>query len=218
VGLITSEINFFGGKLQRTSVKSVLGTKRRMTMKKTIHLTLVMLYVIILSACATTTSEPTDKMLKPGDKIGNMTVEKHSMSTKYPDIWDYCTYQPEDKEPGIKTIDCEVPLISRMQIELGWGAKDATILDSNWNAMAWKLYIDDYPIDLNEFGKWNDSGRPDLGVTNVMRVWILDLNNISSGRHTLRYLWTSKISIDDGFDVYAPGTYEQVVNFTVLEK
>jgi hypothetical protein len=189
-----------------------------MTMKKFVYLTLIMLFVIILGACTKATPELADRMLKPGDKIGNMTVEEHSMSTKYPDIYDFCTYQPEETEPGIQTTDCNVPLISKMQIDFGWGAKDATMLDSNWDAMAWELYIDGYQIDLDEFGQWSERGRPDLGVNRYARGWILDLNKISPGKHTLRYLWTSEISIDDGFNVYIPGTYEHIVNFTVLEK
>lgn len=186
-------------------------------MKKLVYLTLFVLFATVLVSCARATPELAVGMLKPGDKIGDMTVEKHSMSTKYPDPWDYCAYQTEEKEPGTQTVDCDVPLVPRMQITFGWGAKDATILDSNWGAMTWELHIDGYWINLDEFEQWSDSGRPDLGVNQNARGWILDLNNLSPGKHTLRYSWTSTIAIDDGFDVYAPGTYEHIVNFTVLE-
>jgi hypothetical protein len=187
-------------------------------MKKLVCLALSVLFAIVLVSCAKATPELAKGMLKPGDKIGNMTVEEHAMSTKYPEIWDYCAYQPEEKEPDTQTIDCDIPVISRMEIGFGWGAEDITILDSNWAAMAWELHIDGYQINLDEFGQWSENGRPDLGVCQSARGWILDLNNLSPGKHTLRYLWTSEISIDDGFDVYAPGTYEHIVNFTVLEE
>lgn len=187
-------------------------------MKKLAYLAFVILIIIAFSACSTIKSEQEKWMVKTGEKIGNMTLEKHSMSTKYPDLWDYCAYQAEEKEPGTQTVDCDVPLIPILQISFGWGAKDDTILDANWSAMTWELYIDGYQIDINEIEQWSDSGRPDLGVYQSIRGWILDLNNLSPGEHTLRYLWTSEIPIDDGFDVYQPGVYEHVVNFTVSEK
>jgi hypothetical protein len=186
-------------------------------MKYLVYLTLFVLVSAAFVSCVSATPELSDGMLKPGEKIGNMTLEEHSMSTKYPDIYDYCIYQPEETQPGTQTTECNVPLIPRMQIDFGWSARDATILDSDWDAMAWELYIDGYQIDLAEFGQWSESGRPDLGVNGCARGWILDLNNISPGKHTLRYLWTSETSIDDGFNVYAPGTYEHIMNFTVPE-
>jgi hypothetical protein len=187
-------------------------------MKKFGFLTFIMLLVIAVNSCARVTPEPVAEMLKPGDKIGAMTVEEHSMSTKYPDLWDYCAYQPEGKQPGTQTIDCDVPPIPKMQFEFGWSAKDSTVLESNWNAMTWELQIDDLQIDLDEFSQWSDSGRPDLEVNQSARGWILDLNDPSPGKHTLWYLWTSEIPIDDGFDIYQPGTYQYIVNFTVVEK
>ena len=180
-------------------------------------LTLITICSTLLASCANA-SPIKEAMLKPGDKIGEMVVEKHSMSTRYPDLWDYCAFQSEETAPGTQTIECDVPLIPRMQISIGWGAKESAILDTNWDAMMWELRIDGYQIDLDETEPWSDSGRPDLGVYQYARGWVLDLNNLTPGKHTLKYTWTSTIPIDDGFDVYQPGTYEHIVNFTVAEK
>ena len=182
------------------------------------QLTLVTIVVIILASCATATQKAEDAMLIPGDNIGTMTVEDHAMSTKYPSLWEYCSFQTENSTPGTQTLDCEVPLTPRMQVEIGWDAKDSTILDSNWDAIEWELHIDDHQINLDKFSRLSDTGRTDLGITHSSRHWIIDMNNLSPGKHTLRFLWKSEATIDDGYDVYQPGTYEYVVNLTVAEK
>ena len=184
-------------------------------MKKIVCLTLVMLFVVILGACAKATPQAVEGMLKPGDKIGNMTVEIDTINSSYPVIWDFCEYQPEETEPAIQTIDCNVPLASGVNINFGWNAK-AAMLASNWDAMAWELYIDGSKIDLEGFG-WHEVDAPEIGANIKGRVWFVDLTNPSVGKHTIRYLWKSKISIDDGSAVYSPGTYEHVVNFTVIK-
>ena len=178
-------------------------------MKRITYIIFLAGIVVIVSACA---------QIKPGDNIGSMTVEEHSMSTRYPDIYDYCIYSPEGNKPSTQLAECNIPLTSRIQVHIGWSANDKTSLNSNWDAMTWEMYIDNHQIALDEFGQWSDSGRPDLGVNNFVRGWILDINNVSPGKHTLRYSWTSEIAIDDGLIVHQPGTYEHVVNFTVAEK
>src|SRR5512136_765212 len=47
---------------------------RRMTMKKPVHLTLIVLFVFILGACATATPQSNDEMINPGDKIGDFLI------------------------------------------------------------------------------------------------------------------------------------------------
>ena len=48
------------------------------------------------------------------------------------------------------TSDCDVPLVSGLDIGFGWMAKE-TKFASNWDAMAWELYIDGYKLDLEGF-------------------------------------------------------------------
>ena len=171
-------------------------------MKKLVCLTLLVLFATVLASCAGATPQQVD-------------VEEHDMNGRiYPDLRDYCgEYQRSEKEPGTATVDCEVPLLPRIQIGFGWGAKDLTLLQANWSAMTWELHIDDHQINLNEFGQWNSGDQEAL-----YRGWALDLVNLSPGKHTLRLLWKSETPIDDGFDIYAPGMYESIVNFTVLEE
>ena len=91
------------------------------------------------------------------------------------------------------------------------------MLASNWEAMTWEMYIDDYEIDLDSFG-WFERESVMYGENPRERIWLVTLTNPSPGEHSMRYLWTSKTAIDDGFKVYQPGTYEYVLNFTVIDQ
>ena len=187
-------------------------------MKKLVWLTLFVLFANLIVACAKATPEVVEGMLKPGDKIGDMTVEEHLTSTSYPPLRDYCGPYFEEKEPGTHTVDCDVPLSSRVLIDFGWGAKDKTTFESNWSSMTWKFYIDGYQINLGQFRQLEARGKSETGVIQIGRSWIIELINLSPGKHTLRLSWTSEKPIDDGFDVYPAGTYESIKNFTVAEK
>ncbi len=184
-------------------------------MKKFFYLTLVFSFVFILGACTKNKSEPVEEAIKPGDKIGEMTVEQ-STEIPYPNIWWFCEFGPDRLEPFSYVTECEVPLVSSLDIGFGWIAKESK-LAPNWDAMTWELYIDDYEIDLESFD-WFEYEYTAKGEDNRSRDWIITLKNLAPGGHTFRYSWTSEVAIDDGFNVYQPGTYEQVVNFTVLEK
>lgn len=184
-------------------------------MKINIYKALFVLLIIIVSACAQTKSEPLKGIIKPGDKIGDMTVEQGS-TVPYPLIWQFCEMGPEEFEPSSHTTDCEVPLVSSLDIYLGWFAKESKFA-SNWETITWELYIDEYKINLEEF-KLFEKIFIVKGDDSKERRWIITLKNLSPGEHTLRQSWIMKTAVDDGFNVYQPGTYELVVNFTVLEK
>jgi len=179
-------------------------------MRTLVYLTLVALLSLTLVSCA----KP-----KPGVKVGDMAVEEHSTFQNVPELAKYCgDYYLFGNEPGAQTFDCEVPLTSKANIAFGWNAKDTTVLDTNLNTMTWELYIDEYQISLDEFEPSNTGGNDIAGNRVKARVWTIDLVNISPGKHTFRLLRKSAVPIDDGFNVHAPGTYENIVNFTVLEK
>jgi hypothetical protein len=183
-----------------------------MNMKK-LHNLMLLLFAVLLMSCARATPEQ-------GGTTRKITVEEHAGGTRSPDLAEYCSgYQSMGMEPGVHTIDCEVPLLPRLQVAFGWGAKDTAILDSNWNAMTWELHIDGQQINLGLFTPWSETSSGIVGSQTLeLRGWRLDLVNLSPGKHSLRLLWRSETPIDDGFDVYPAGTYENIVNFTVLEK
>ena len=182
-------------------------------MKKSATLIIFVLFVIILNAC--TKADSLKGVIKPGDKIGEMTVEQ-STEIPYPNIWWFCEIGPDEQEPLSFTTDCEVPSVSSLDISDGWFAKESKF-SSNWDVMTWEWYIDGYQIDLESFD-WFEYEYVAKGDDNLSRTWIITLKDLSPGKHIFRFSWTSDVAVDDGFNVYQPGTYERVVNFTVLEK
>ena len=178
-------------------------------MKKLPYLTLFVLSAYLLVSCAGIAP----KLVEPGGKIGDMTVENHVTKRIYPAIWIYCDPGVPRTTPGTSTIDCEVPVgISGLAIEFGWEAQDETILESNLETIKWEMYIDGHQINVDAFESSLQNFSDGTG-----RNWIIDLVNPAPGKHTLRLLWKTEERIDDGFGIYRPGTYEDIVNFTVLE-
>lgn len=207
-------------------------------MKRFFCLTFIALLVVILTACATPTQTlptnaptptrisstnaptqtliPSKGMIRPGNKIGEMTIERNE-SKHYYWIFDSCNLN-WTITPHSQTMECTVPELAVVGVGEFWGA-EKTKLESNWKAMSWELYIDDYPIALDEFG-WSDISYFDAsaGFDVTYRHWNVILRNLSAGRHTIRSSWSQKISINDGWDDYPPGKYEFIANLTVTEK
>ena len=48
--------------------------KRRKTMKRLVYLIPVVMFGVILSACASKTPQPSDEMINPGDRIGDSLI------------------------------------------------------------------------------------------------------------------------------------------------
>ena len=178
--------------------------------------TLIVLFTAILAACAIAIPEQFKGVIKPGDKIGEMTIEQGEPALPYPYLWQFCEYMPDKHEPTASTADCDVPQMSGVAIVFGWIAKE-TNFALNWDAMTWELSIDGYKIDLAAF-EWYEFDYPAHGEDNKDQRWIVNLKQLSPGTHTLRLSFKSKVALDDGFNIYQPGTYEHTVNFTVLEK
>lgn len=186
-------------------------------MKKTSLLSFnIILLVFSLVSCSISQQifSSTGESVQPGDKIGDMTVEQ-STEIPYQNIWFFCEVI-DRYEPFSVSTECEVPYVSNLDVSLGWIAKESELV-SNWNAMTWEMSIDDHPIDLDAF-EWFETDYRVKGENNKQRNWIITLKNLTPGVHTLRQSWTSRVAVDDGWNVYQPGTYEQVVEFTVLQK
>ena len=155
-----------------------------------------------------------NETLKPGDKIGEMFVEQ-SNEIPNQNIRNFCEYIDE-YEPFSASTECEVPLMSSLDISFGWMAKESKFA-SNWDEITWELYIDENKIDLDAYD-WFETEFKVKGENNKQRAWVITLKNLTPGVHTLQQTWTSRVAVDDGWNVYQAGTYQQVVKFTVLEK
>ena len=185
-------------------------------MKKFSYLLLIVLIAFNLLSCNMSKKilSGNDETIKPGDKIGEMIVEQ-STEIPYQNIWFFCKYEDE-YEPFSSSTECEMPSVSSLDISLGWIAKESK-LDTNWEKMTWEMYLDDHKIDLEAFD-WFETVFKVKGENNKQRTWIITLKNLTPGVHTLMQSWTSRTAVDDGWNVYQAGTYQQVIKFTVLEK
>jgi hypothetical protein len=183
-------------------------------MKKLAYLTLFVLSAIISASCAKATPEVVEGMLNPGGKIGSMTVKEHSPFSVTPNLAKYCgQYFIDEIEAVTSTVDCAVPSLSSLRIDIGWGTVNETTLNSNWSEMTWEMQIDDHPINLDQFEQHDVRG-----AGRVSRGWTIDLVDLSPGKHVIRVVWQAETPIDDGFDTYVAGRHEHILNLTVAEK
>jgi predicted esterase len=185
-------------------------------MKRVYCLFFSVLVAVIMASCTNNPFGSVKGIIKPGEKIGEMTVEQGAPTLIRPYIWQFCADIPDVHTPNTSTANCDVPMMSGVTIPFGWLAKESKFA-SNWDAMTWELSLDSYKIDLEAFD-WYESDYPAHGEGNKSRKWLINLKNLSPGEHTLRMSWKSKLAVDDGLNIYQPGTYEHRVNFTVLAK
>jgi hypothetical protein len=156
---------------------------------------------------------------QPGASIGEMPLR--SGGSEGPPIWAFCV--PAFLNPGVTTTECAVPPLPELAVGHGWFSADEALRDSNWEAMAWELYLDGQQVDLEAFGTY-DGDLPQTGlpgydpgdeVITKLRSWDVVLGNPTVGAHTLRSVLHVSEQIDDGFHVTEAGTYELVATFTV---
>jgi hypothetical protein len=202
-------------------------------MKRFAMLTFTGLLALMLAACAQIspatappqnqtgtmppqTPVPGEGMIKPGGKIGEMTLEQGAPTLPYPYLWQFCDNMPDKHEPTTSSSECKVPHMSGVTITLGWLARESK-LASNWDAMTYELSIDGDEIDLEAFEPY-ESDYSTHGENNKSLQWLLNLRNLAPGAHTLQIKQTMETAVDDGMNVYQPGVYEHEVHFTVLEK
>lgn len=181
-------------------------------MKRRTILSLVLLIVVILVACSPSNSSVDG--IRPSEKIGKMRVNRYG-HTDATLIWDYCQV-PTFSEPGLQTVDCQVPTVSELFIGLGLYGLDKPQREALWEARTWELRIDGYPVDLEAFNIADFQQELD-GVTTQHRIWRIRLRNIPPGEHSLHYVMHVNQAVDGDPTAQPPGTYELLVNFTVEE-
>ena len=181
-----------------------------MLSNKTIPLFLLIL--IFLVSCSP--SDSSAGLIRPSEKIGKMRVNRYG-HTDATLIWEYCPI-PIFSEPGIQTVECSVPMVSELFIGLGIYGMDKPQREALWEARTWELTIDGYPVDLQSFNI-ADFDREGQGETTHHRIWRIRLRNIPPGEHSLHYVMLVDQTVDGDPTAQSPGTYELVVNFTVVE-
>jgi hypothetical protein len=138
-------------------------------MKKKLSLLLVLLAIGLTSACsgAVTTNRDVNKMIEPGDKIGDFVV-----TTGEQGKFTY-GFSVDCSELGSNTAySCKATVGD--VINVSTGLSDTTgmgNLDDIWTHSNYQLFIDDRPVDLAAFGTI-DYNHPQVGVIRFANVVI----------------------------------------------
>jgi predicted esterase len=113
-------------------------------------------------------------MLKPGDKVGDMTV--NTMTGDEADtawLGQYCDLSVSGEFPVSVERDCRIPPLT--SVHFGLGTPEGV-----WEERKWEVHIDGQPVDLEAFGTM----VMDFG-SGPTRMWRLGLQNLTPGAHTL---------------------------------
>jgi hypothetical protein len=130
-------------------------------------------------------------------------------------LWDHCIGEMP-AEPGISTVECDVPWVDELFIGYGIRGVDESQRDALWEARSWELYIDGHAVDLPAFNIVDFAGDSS-GTDYFFRLWRIRLRKIPDGVHTLRYVMHVNHEVEGDPDPRAVGTYELIVNFNFNE-
>lgn len=138
-------------------------------MKKSVYLTLIVLFVLSLGACTTEKLQSSKSMINPGDKIGDFLIttgdgEDVIFVTKI-----HCPY---DKRTQIET--CTQFVGEKVNVGLGIFADIPTgkTLDELWSEQTHEMMIEGHPVNLQAFGSI-DFNNPMVGTVRVWNVVIV---------------------------------------------
>jgi len=170
----------------------VLGHVNLTAMSRTIgRAALALAMTALLAGCGPVTdgsaSPQPGGLLRPGAELDGMRLATgDERDTTIFDI----SCDPIIPQPGIHQRNCEVPQLQRLMVGYGNIAASPELLEQEWRAQQWQLFLDGQGVDLAAFGTLAD--RPYVGA-NVgggawIRLWAVTLVNPTPGQHTLRYL------------------------------
>jgi hypothetical protein len=147
-------------------------------MRRLAYLTIIVLFATTLGACAQATPQASDKMINPGDKIGDFLIT----TGKEGDVtytWDLdCVKKGEGEN-----YSCKSTVGTKVNVSMGvyatFSGKD---LDAVWSEHTYKMFINDRPVNLEAFGSI-DVLHPRAGK---MRHWNVVIVAAKPGEITLR--------------------------------
>ena len=132
-------------------------------MKKLVFLTLIVLFAVIVGACAGATQEPTIEAINPGDKIGDFLITTGDEEVVASSFDQKCSKQG-DEEKYI----CENIVGKDINASLGiYDDQYTGKLDELWSNHTYEMTINDRPVNLQAFGSI-DRKHPTVGM---MRHW-----------------------------------------------
>jgi dienelactone hydrolase len=168
--------------------------------------------------------------LKPGDKVGEMTLVKGpgKFGPETPPWAAFCNVSPEEDattgtaNPGVYFVECNIPFVPKLYIGFPWLTRDEKLRDSIWAAATEEHYLNDQLIDEAAFGTFDtDFPMADPNTTNKdmvakIRAWNILLDNLTPGEFWLREVYHAHQTLAIGFGSTIPaGTYDITWKITV---
>jgi len=146
--------------------------------------------VIAASITASFSFGATVSPLRPGDRVGRMTLAKATVATADEKLFDTC--DPVILRNGRYRRQCGLlPRVRRLFIGYGVFAVPREI-GRLWTMTTWLAWLDGHRVALQKFGISDRTlyNFPPAGGKDVtLREWRLMLLGVTPGRHTLRYRW-----------------------------
>lgn len=189
------------------------------------------LFSLILAGCVQPTAASTTQPLKPGDKIGEMLLTEGPVpfDLKLPVYVHFCNANPALEmdaivaKPGVYTVECYMPLLSKLHIGRGWVASDEKLRDEDWSAIRTELYVNRQLVDQEAFGSLDADvpvqavpGEEASAVINVkLRVWNVALEQLAPGLLTMRYVWHVDRDLLYGQASLPAGVYDITYKITI---
>jgi hypothetical protein len=133
-------------------------------MKRLVFPSLVVMFVIVFSACSGTTPQPVDEPITPGGKINDLLI-----TTGDGEDVTYVTqlHCPYEESTGIES--CELPVGTKVNISQGIFAPPSgeMTLDEVWSGMTYEMTIEGYAVDIEAFGTVEFQNQ----LVGTVRVW-----------------------------------------------
>jgi len=166
--------------LDKNSFRSDLHhLQRRMTMKKSVHLSLSVLCIFLLIACEKEKTQSSPEVINPGDKIGNFLITTGDSEGVTFMTFLHCAVSND-------TETCEVPVGTKINVSNGIYDPDLSSgmnLDELWSDHTYEMSIEGYPVNLKAFGSI-DKTHPYAGI---VRHWNVVVVSDKPGKVTTNY-------------------------------
>jgi hypothetical protein len=170
---------------------------------------LVVGLLVMLTACQAVGQPRSAEVFRPGDTIDGMLLTTGAQDAS--PVWAYCSAA---QTAGNTTVsDCTIPfMVTNLAIGHVFMVADENLSELDWSELTWQFSIDDRPLELESFGRYDfvlpatlSNGSPIREVHKQFTAWDVVLTNLSPGKHTLRglaqseidsYTWVINLSIE----------------------
>ncbi len=131
---------------------------------------IIVVLILLLTACAKATPEQVEGMINPGDKIDDFLITTGEGEDVIFVSKLHCPY-----ESSTSIESCEQPVGTKVNVGLGiYGdsTSGGKTVDEYWAEQTHEMFIGDRPVNLQAFGS-TDFDNPEVGTVRVWNVVIV---------------------------------------------